>query len=297
MNDKRSQQGKVAVITGSSSGIGFETSLLLARKGFYTYATMRNLNKSQKINDIAQNENLPLKVLQLDVTDDKSVKDAFRQVQDEKARIDVLVNNAGYDVMGAVEDLSIDEFKSQFETNFFGVIRVTKEVIPIMRNQGGGNIINISSVGGRIGIPLNTAYISSKFALEGLSESMRYELEQFGIDVILIEPGAVKSNFFENADVVINNNNTTNSTKTSLYSPLTQKLIKGFEPILESSSSSLPSDVAKVIYQAIDSDNRQVRYLVGKDAASIINARQNLSDKEFENWIKERFFQQKGFIH
>ena len=229
MNDKRSQQGKVAVITGSSSGIGFETSLLLARKGFYTYATMRNLNKSQKINDIAQNENLPLKVLQLDVTDDKSVKDAFRQVQDEKARIDVLVNNAGYDVMGAVEDLSIDEFKSQFETNFFGVIRVTKEVIPIMRNQGGGNIINISSVGGRIGIPLNTAYISSKFALEGLSESMRYELEQFGIDVILIEPGAVKSNFFENADVVINNNNTTNSTKTSLYSPLTQKLIKGFE--------------------------------------------------------------------
>ena len=297
MNDKRSQQGKVAVITGSSSGIGFETSLLLARKGFYTYATMRNLNKSQKINDIAQNENLPLKVLQLDVTDDKSVKDAFRQVQDEKARIDVLVNNAGYDVMGAVEDLSIDEFKSQFETNFFGVIRVTKEVIPIMRNQGGGNIINISSVGGRIGIPLNTAYISSKFALEGLSESMRYELEQFGIDVILIEPGAVKSNFFENADVVINNNNTTNSTKTSLYSPLTQKLIKGFEPILESSSSSLPSDVAKVIYQAIESDNRQVRYLVGKDAASIINARQNLSDKEFENWIKESFFQQKGFIH
>ena len=297
MNDKRSQQGKVAVITGSSSGIGFETSLLLARKGFYTYATMRNLNKSQKINDIAQNENLPLKVLQLDVTDDKSVKDAFRQVQDEKARIDVLVNNAGYDVMGAVEDLSIDEFKSQFETNFFGVIRVTKEVIPIMRNQGGGNIINISSVGGRIGIPLNTAYISSKFALEGLSESMRYELEQFGIDVILIEPGAVKSNFFENADVVINNNNTTNSTKTSLYSPLTQKLIKGFEPILESSSSSLPSDVAKVIYQAIESNNRQVRYLVGKDAVSIINARQNLSDKEFENWIKESFFQQKGFIH
>ena len=297
MNNKRDSQEKVAVITGSSSGIGFETSLLLARKGFYTYATMRNLNKSQKIKDIAEKENLPLNVLQLDVTNDKSVKDTINQIQDEKARIDVLVNNAGYDVMGAVEDLSIDEFKSQFETNFFGVIRVTKEVIPIMRNQGGGNIINISSVGGRIGIPLNTAYISSKFAVEGLSESMRYELEQFGIDVILIEPGAVKSNFFENADVKVNNNNTTNSTKTSLYSQLTQKIIKGFEPILESSSSSLPSNVAKVIYQAIESTNRQVRYLVGKDAASIINARQNLSDKELENWIKESFFQQKGFIH
>src|SRR5688500_1640503 len=124
--------------------------------------------------------------------------------------------------MGAVEDLSIDEFKSQFETNFFGVIRVTKEVIPIMRNQGNGNIINVSSVGGKIGIPLNSAYISSKFALEGLSESMRYELAQFGIDVILIEPGVVKTNFFENADVVINNNATTNNNKTSAYSQLNQ---------------------------------------------------------------------------
>jgi len=295
MNNKRSQQGKVAVVTGSSSGIGFETSLLLARKRFYTYATMRNLNKSQKINDIAEKENLPLKVLQLDVTDDKSVKVAINQIRDESSRIDVLVNNAGYDVMGAVEDLSIDEFKSQFETNFFGVIRVTKEVIPIMRNQGSGNIINISSVGGRIGIPLNTAYISSKFALEGLSESMRYELDQFGIDVILIEPGVVKTNFFENADVV--NINTTNNNKTSLYSQLTQKLFEGFEPMLKSdSSSSLPSDVAEVIYQTIESSNRQVRYLVGKDADSIIKTRQNLSDKEFENWIKESIFQQKGFV-
>ena len=295
MNNKRSQQGKVAVVTGSSSGIGFETSLLLARKRFYTYATMRNLNKSRKLNDIAEKENLPLKVLQLDVTDDKSVKVAINQIRDESSRIDVLVNNAGYDVMGAVEDLSIDEFKSQFETNFFGVIRVTKEVIPIMRNQGSGNIINISSVGGRIGIPLNTAYISSKFALEGLSESMRYELDQFGIDVILIEPGVVKTNFFENADVV--NINTTNNNKTSLYSQLTQKLFEGFEPMLKSdSSSSLPSDVAEVIYQTIESSNRQVRYLVGKDADSIIKTRQNLSDKEFENWIKESIFQQKGFV-
>ena len=300
MENKRSQQGKVAVVTGSSSGIGFETSLLLARKGFYTYATMRNLNKSQKINDVVEKENLPLKILQLDVTDDKSVKDAIRQITDESSRIDVLVNNAGYGVMGAVEDLSIDEFKSQFETNFFGVIRVTKEVIPIMRNQGSGNIINVSSVGGRIGIPLNTAYISSKFAIEGFSESMRYELEQFGIDVILIEPGVVKTNFFENADVVVNNNDNNTSTTnniTSPYSQLTQKLFEGFEPMLNSSSSSVSSDVAEVIYQVIESNNRDVRYPVGKDAVSIIKTRQNLSDKELENWIKESIFQQKGFIH
>jgi short-subunit dehydrogenase len=298
MNNKSSQQGKVAVVTGSSSGIGFETSLLLARKGFSTYATMRNLNKSQKINDITEKENLPLKVLQLDVTDDKSVKDAIRQIKDESSRIDVLVNNAGYGLMGALDDLSIDEFKSQFETNFFGVIRVTKEVIPIMRNQKNGNIINVSSVGGKIGIPLNSAYISSKFALEGLSESMRYELEQFGIDVILIEPGVVKTNFFENADVIVNNNtSTTTNNKTSVYSQLTQKLFEGFEPMLKSNSSSLPSDVAEIIYQAIESKNREVRYPVGKDAVSIIQTRQNLSDKELENWIKESIFQQKGFTH
>jgi NAD(P)-dependent dehydrogenase (short-subunit alcohol dehydrogenase family) len=297
MNNKRSQQGKVAVVTGSSSGIGFETSLLLARKGFYTYATMRNLNKSQKINDIVKKENLPLKVLQLDVTDDRSVKDAIRQITDESSRIDVLVNNAGYGVMGAVEDLSLEEFKSQFETNLFGVIRVTKEVIPIMRNKGNGNIINVSSIGGRVGIPLNSAYISSKFALEGLSESMRYELEQFGIDVILIEPGVVKTNFFENADVIVNNNTSTTNNKTSSYSQLTQKLFEGFEPMLNGSSSSVPSDVADVIYQAIESNNREVRYPVGKDAVSIIKTRQNLSDKEFEKWIKESIFQQKGFIH
>jgi short-subunit dehydrogenase len=253
---------------------------------------MRKLNKSKKLNDIVEKEKLPLKVLELDVTDDKSVKDAISQIKDESSRIDVLVNNAGYDVMGAVEDISIDDFKSQFETNLFGVIRVTKEVLPIMRNQREGNIINISSVGGRIGIPLNSAYISSKFALEGLSESMRYELEQFGIDVILIEPGVVKSNFFENADVV--NNNTSN--KISPYSQITQKLFEGFEPMLKSNSSSFPSDVAQIIYQAIKSNNREVRYLVGKDAVSIINARQKLSDKEFENWIKESLLQQKGFI-
>ncbi len=145
--NKKGQQEKVAVVTGSSSGIGFETSLLLSRNGIYTYATMRNLSKSKKLNDIVEKENLPLKVLQLDVTDDKSVKDSISQITDESSRIDVLVNNAGYYVMGAVEDISIDEFKSQFETNLFGVIRVTKEVLPIMRNQRAGNIINISSVG------------------------------------------------------------------------------------------------------------------------------------------------------
>jgi len=298
VTNNRYSNGKVAVVTGSSSGIGFETSLLLSRMGFYTYATMRNLNKSQKINDVAEKENLSLKVLKLDVTDDNSVKNAFRQIKEESSRIDILVNNAGYGVVGAVEDLSLEEFKSQFETNFFGVIRVTKEVIPLMRNQGYGSIINVSSVGGKIGIPLNSTYISSKFAMEGLSESMRYELKQFGVDVILIEPGVVKTSFFENVKVVLNTNNTTNTDKkTPVYSELSQKLFESFETMIKSNSASLPSDVAKVIYQAIESPTRQVRYPVGKDAFSIFNMQQKLSDEEFENWITESIFHKKSFIN
>jgi NAD(P)-dependent dehydrogenase (short-subunit alcohol dehydrogenase family) len=150
---------KVAVVTGSSSGIGFETSLLLARNGFYTYATMRNPNKLKKerIVNVANRERLPLQVIPLDVVDNKSVKEAIGRITTEQGRIDVLVNNAGYLLLGPLEELSIEEFKEQFETNFFGVIRVTQAVLPIMRRHKEGVIINISS-----------AYVSSKFALEGL---------------------------------------------------------------------------------------------------------------------------------
>src|SRR5205085_11137860 len=125
---------KVAVVTGSSSGIGYATSLMLARKGFYTYASARNINKSANLQSTADAERLPLKLIQLDVTDDSSVKAAVEKIVSEKGRIDILVNNAGYGLFGAFEDLSIDEIKAQFETNFFGVIRVSQNVIPIMRD-------------------------------------------------------------------------------------------------------------------------------------------------------------------
>ena len=176
----------VAVVTGSSSGIGFETSLVLAKNGFVTYATMRNLGKSNKIIELKQKKKLPLEVLKLDVTDDKSIKEAIENIANEQqGTIDVLVNNAGYGLLGPLEELSIQEFKEQFEANVFGVIRVIQEILPIMRKQRHGTIVNISSVAGRIGFPLTPAYVSSKFALEGLSESMAYELEQFGIKIIL----------------------------------------------------------------------------------------------------------------
>jgi NAD(P)-dependent dehydrogenase (short-subunit alcohol dehydrogenase family) len=189
MNNNRNN--KIAVVTGSSSGIGFETSLLLARNGFSTYVTMRNLDKSQAIIDLKEKEKLPLEVLQLDITDELSVKEAIHKIINDQEKIDVLVNNVGYALVGPFEELSIEEFKEQFETNVFGVIRVLQSVLPIMRRQRHGTIVNISSIAGRIGFPLTPAYVSSKFALEGLSESIAYELEQFGINVILVEPGVI----------------------------------------------------------------------------------------------------------
>ena len=159
---------KVAVVTGTSSGIGLETSLALARSGFRTYATMRNLNKSENIKSVATKENLPIHINQLDVTDDISIKNAVQAIFSEVGRIDVLVNNAGYALNGAFEDLTIDEIKAQFETNLFGVIRTTQAILPIMRKQQFGIIVNMSSGAGRLGYPGGSAYISTKFAVEGL---------------------------------------------------------------------------------------------------------------------------------
>jgi short-subunit dehydrogenase len=191
---------EIAVVTSSSTGIGFETSLALARNGFHTYATMRKIEGggSNQIKDIAKNENLPLQVIQLDVDNDKSVLDAINKIITENDRIDVVVNNAGYALVGALEETSMEEIKAQFETNFFGAVRVMQAVIPIMRKNRSGKIVNITSMGGRVAIPLDSIYHATKFALEGLSESIQYELEPFGIKIILIEPGAVGSNFWKN---------------------------------------------------------------------------------------------------
>jgi short-subunit dehydrogenase len=283
------QGENVAVVTGSSSGNGLETSLLLAKNGFYTYATMRNTDKSTRIREIAKKDSLSLEVLQLDVTDDKSVANAIDIIGNRHQRIDVLVNNAGYEHHGAVEELSMDEIRSQFETNFFGAVRVIKAVLPMMRKQRSGTIVNVSSIGGIIGVPLNSAYVGSKFALEGFSESMKYELEGFGIKVILIEPGAVNTNFLDNARQA-----QTAMNPDSPYAEFSKKLSEGVRESFKASSSS-PSQVAQVILSAIKSEKPNTRYLVGNDAIAIKERRKNSSDSELEVWIKESLLEQKGF--
>jgi len=278
------EQKNVALVTGSSGGIGFETSLLLARTGFHTYASMRNLEKSKNITEIANTEKLPLQVVQLDVNDGRSVKDAIDKIVAEKDRIDILVNNAGYGLFGSLEDISIEEVKAQFETNFFGVIRVTQQVLPVMRKQNSRcTIVNVSSVGGRIGVPILSAYQSTKFALEGLSESMSYELEPFGIRVVIIEPGFIRTNII----------NSSTSAKKALdpkspYFSLMQKVENHFKSMMENASSP-PEEVARVILKALTSENPQLRYTVGNDAATIVQARMNMPDEEFRKMVIQNF--------
>jgi len=251
---------------------------------------MRNLKKSDELLKISSKENIPLKVIQLDVDDDRSVRNAIDSIVKENGRIDVLVNNAGFDLFGSLEELTIEEIKGQFETNFFGAARVTKSVIPTMRKQGSGIIINVSSIGGRIGlVPCNTMYHASKFALEGFTESLRHELTEFNIDVILIEPGAIRSNFAENIRTAKNYDS-----NNSPYAKTVQKVFEGFEPMLANASD--PKEVAQVILNAANSSSPNIRYTVGKDAESILKARAELSDRELEKWVRESFMDKKGFI-
>lgn len=277
-----SDVNKVAVVTGSSSGIGFETSLALAREGFLTYATMRNLEKGSGIKSELDKENLPLKIMQLDVTDDASVSKAVQSIISDSGRIDIIVNNAGYGLVGAFEDLSLDEIKQQYETNFFGVVRVTQAVIPIMRKQKSGKIINISSGAGRFGYPGGSAYVSTKFAMEGLSESLSYELDPFGIKVILVEPGVIRTNF-GNGMVVAKKS----QDPASAYLSMTRKMNEVLGQLMQNGSP--PSLVANLVLQAAKSDNPDLRYLAGKDVEQWVDQKKKMSDKEFFNMMNQLF--------
>ena len=274
MNDQ-----KVAIVTGSSSGIGLESVLLLARNGYITYATMRSPEKDTSIKTAVQKEGLPIRVVQLDVTDDNSVKNAVDHIISEASRIDVLVNNAGYGLGGALEDLSMEEIKFQYETNLFGLIRVTQAVLPTMRKQRSGRILNLSSGAGIFGYPGGSAYVSTKFAVEGLSESIAYELEPFGIKVILIEPGFIRTNF-TNAMVVAKKA----QDPTSPYSGLMQKIMASASELAKNASDA--ELVANVILDAASNPNPRLRYLVGKDVESWVAGKKNMDELEFFNMIK-----------
>jgi NAD(P)-dependent dehydrogenase (short-subunit alcohol dehydrogenase family) len=306
------EKQSIAVVTGTSTGIGFETSLLLARNGFYTYATMRDTLKSDKIEKIANKENLPLEVLSMDVDNDDSVRNAIEKIIDEKQKIDILVNNAGYGLFGALEDISIEEIKKQFETNLFGAIRTIKEVLPTMREQKNGIIVNVTSIAGVVGIPAECIYVSTKFALEGLSESISYELQSYGIKVILIEPGVINTNFVPNikfpnktndksqqtlleeekeGESEINSSSNDIKKKNSLYySNTIDTFLSHYYPAMR--NALLPKEVATVILEAIKNASKSsehlFRYIVGGDAKTFVQAKKNMSDSQLHEFISNK---------
>ena len=272
---------KIALVTGSSSGVGYETSLALARDGYFTYATMRDTSKGTKIKEAAKKENLPLEVIELDVDSEGSIKAAIDRIISDKKRLDVLVNNAGYGQFGCVEDVPIKDFKKQFETNFFSIVRIIQLVSPIMRKQNSGIIVNVSSVVGRMGLPGSPAYISTKFALEGLTECLRYELGQFGIKITAIEPGVIKTNFFDSMKIP-------ESKSDPKYKELADRILSGLKMMVEMGTH--PAQVADTIIKAIHDKEILPRYTVGTDAAMFMEAKKSKSDLEFEKYMRKELF-------
>jgi len=298
-----SKNQKVAVVTGSSTGIGYETSLALANNGYFTYATVRDIQKSKEIERNAHVKNIPLKIIEMNVDNDNSVKDTIEKITSEYGRIDILVNNAGYGLFGALEDLEMNEIKKQFETNVFGIMRVIKNVLPAMRLQRTGIIVNISSISGLAGIPSQSAYAGTKFAVEGLSESLSYELEPFGIKIVLIEPGVINTEFVQdlvvptdrygidkNRNQINISNFNTGNTSFSFYHDTIKKFLSFYYSAMRNAPH--PRIVADEIIQAIEKVSNEtnampiIRIAVGNDSKKYSRLKKELQDNEFHKVIR-----------
>ena len=260
---------KVALVTGASSGIGKETAKLLIENGYIVYGASRRIEKMIELKEFG------VQLVELDIADDNSIVRCVEEVLRNENRIDVLVNNAGYGSYGALEDVSISEAKYQFEVNIFGLARLTQLFLPTMRQQHSGRIINVSSIGGSFGEPHGSWYHATKFALEGLSDSLRMELKQFGIDVVIIKPGAIQTEW--NA---IARENLMKVSGNTDYKELVGKHIKMLADADNRGSS--PKVVAKTILKATTSSNPKTRYATGGGAKLILFLRSVFSDRIFD---------------
>lgn len=247
---------KHAIITGSSSGFGKLIAIELAKSGYHVTATMRNLKKKDHLLELAAAEKVTdqIQLFQLDVTIDESIQE-FKRFVHSLDSVDLLVNNAGYAQGGFSEELEVDTYRKQFETNFFGVIAVTQAVLPFMRQQRYGKIINMSSISGRFGFPGLSAYAASKHALEGYSESLRLELKPFGIDVILIEPGSFKTDIWKSIEAVPMHDQ-------SPYESSMEAIMKELKTA--EASYGNPQDVARLVSGIASVNSPQLRYPIGK---------------------------------
>ncbi|MFY1632573.1 oxidoreductase [Solwaraspora sp. WMMB335] len=264
---------KVAIVTGASSGIGEATARKLRAMGYQVYAVARRLDRITPLADIG------VRPVRVDVTDDAALVGLVEQVLAESGRVDVLVNNAGYGSYGAVEEVPLDEARRQFDVNVFGLARLAQLVLPQMRRQGSGRIINISSVGGKIYEPLGGWYHATKFAVEGLSDSMRMELAPLGIDVIVIQPGAIATEWPAIAGQHL--------LATSGHGPYADQAARSAAILtVAEAPASPPSVVADAVARAVRARRPRTRYAVGSGAKVILAARRILSDRGFDWFMR-----------
>ncbi len=269
---------KISLVTGASRGVGRATVEHLSRMGYIVFAGIRevsgrNASIAREVSGIAE-------VLELDVADKVSVNRAVDLIVDTHGRIDVVVNNAGYGLRGPVEETAIEDARRLFDINFFGCMRVAQAAMPVMRRQGSGTIVQISSISGKvIGSPLYGMYQASKHALEAMSEAMYYELREFGVRVVIVEPGNLNTSFTVNYSPSLLEGK---SAYQNIYAKL-QKIRKQ-----RASKRTDPEEVAAVIASAIEDSSSPLRVLVGKDAKLLDQMRRSSTDEEFSGWVWDK---------
>ena len=266
--------GKTCIVTGANSGIGRSTAITLAKNDYTVFATMRSLERGEKLREIAQELNLEIKEVELDVSDTDSVNQGINEILEQTDQIDVLINNAGVGSNAVIEDVDIESDKSVFETNFWGAVRCIQAVLPTMRHQKSGHIIQVSSIAGRVGLPAQPIYSASKWALEGLSENLAHDLSSFGVQVSIIEPGVTRT-------AILGKNNTVpqNDDFENIYARMLDMYMQGIEANIR------PETVSETILQCLESSSKQLRWPVAWGAETMVNARHDGSVSD-EEWVE-----------
>jgi NAD(P)-dependent dehydrogenase (short-subunit alcohol dehydrogenase family) len=283
MSDSGAKQ-KTVLITGATDGLGRAAALLLAERGYRVFAAGRSAEKRAQLDAQAREKNLPLETIALDVCDDSSVETSVRAVLGKAAAIDVLINNAGVNYSASVEDLTMADWRAQFETNFFGVLRVTRAVLPHMRERRGGRILMMSSLSGLVTPPTQGAYSSSKHALEGLSNALRLELFPFGIEVVLIEPGYIITGI----QTAAADFSRPYVQKGGPYAPLYARFFTSVNDT-RTKSKTTPEDCARVMLEAIESPKPKPRYGVTSLAPFVKWSKRLLTDSAMDAMLRRRY--------
>lgn len=267
---------RTIMITGASSGFGKETARLFQAEGWNVIATMRSPEREEELSGMEH-----VMVGRLDVQDVTSITSAVSNGIERFGNIDVLVNNAGYGLMGVFESSTPEQILKQYSVNVFGMMEVTRALLPVMRKQGHGAIINLSSFGGQVGLPFGSLYNSSKFAVEGFSESLSHELSAFGIRVKIIEPGGVATNFRNGLEMIKN--------EIPEYDPLMGSFFGRYAAATAHLPKATAEQVARTIFNAATDGRTQLRYVIGEDAQFYIDTKYRNSDADFVNIMRERF--------